>query len=62
VLKEFPCDVFLGAHGDYYGMATKSERLKTTKKNPFIDPEGCRTYVAEREKAFRKVLGEQSKK
>src|SRR4029079_7799977 len=41
VLKSLPCDIFLGAHGDYYGMLAKHERLAT---NPaaFIDPDGYR--------------------
>jgi glyoxylase-like metal-dependent hydrolase (beta-lactamase superfamily II) len=62
VLKALPCDVFLGAHGAYYGMEAKYERLKTDKQNPFIDPEGYRAYVEDREKAFRQVLLEQQKK
>ena len=28
VLKTLPCDVFLGAHGSYYGMIEKYERAK----------------------------------
>jgi metallo-beta-lactamase class B len=43
-------------------MVAKYEQLKTAKRNPFIDPEGYRAYVEERERAFRKVLAEQSKK
>ncbi len=38
VLKSLPCDVFLGAHGNYYGMLQKYERLgQSAGKNPFID-------------------------
>jgi glyoxylase-like metal-dependent hydrolase (beta-lactamase superfamily II) len=62
VLKALPCDVFLGAHGEYYGMIPKYDRLKATEKsdkNPFIDPDGYRTYVAQKEKAFRKTLAQQ---
>ena len=54
------CDIFLGAHGDYYGMLAKYERLKTDKsKNPFADPEGYRAYVELKEKAYRKTLADQ---
>jgi metallo-beta-lactamase class B len=53
VLKSLPCDVFLGAHGDYYGMADKFARMKEGAANPFVDPEGYKSYVAEREQAFR---------
>lgn len=61
VLKSLPCDVFLGAHGSYYGMEAKVAGLKPGKPNPFIDPEGYRSYVAERERAFRAELAKQSR-
>ena len=60
-LKSLPCDVFLGAHGDYYGLESKFTRLKGGGPNPFIDPQGYEAYVAEREEAFRKELKRQSK-
>lgn len=60
ILKSQPCDVFLGAHGAYYGMSAKYEAFKKgTDKNPFIDAAGYRAYVEEREKAFRDKLAEQ---
>jgi len=60
-LKSLPCDVFLGAHGSYYGMESKFARLKGGGPNPFIDPQGYKDYVTEREEAFRKELEKQSK-
>ena len=39
VLKSLPCDVFLGAHGGYFGLKAKYERLKTGDQDAFIDPE-----------------------
>jgi metallo-beta-lactamase class B len=59
VLKSLPCNVFLGAHGDYYGMEAKYARLKEGGENPFIDPDGYKKYVAEREQAFRTELAKQ---
>jgi metallo-beta-lactamase class B len=59
VLKKLPCDIFLGAHGDYYGMLAKHERLKGATVNPFIDPDGYRDYVSLKEKAFETKLKEQ---
>jgi metallo-beta-lactamase class B len=53
VLKSLPCDLFLGAHGAYFGMLAKIEKMKAGGLNPFIDPEGYRAYVAEREQTFR---------
>jgi metallo-beta-lactamase class B len=61
VLKSLPCDVFLGAHGDYYGLTAKYPRLGHGE-NPFVDPEGYKNYVAEREHAFREELKQQSEK
>jgi metallo-beta-lactamase class B len=56
VLKSLSCDVFLGAHGSYYNMEAKLARLKHGAANPFIDPNGYKAYIAEREQAFRKEL------
>jgi metallo-beta-lactamase class B len=58
-LKSLPCDVFLGAHGSYYGMVERHARLKKEKTNPFVNPQGYKNYVAEKERAFRKALAEQ---
>jgi metallo-beta-lactamase class B len=60
VLKSLPCDVFLGAHGNYYGMEAKFARRKEGEPNPFIDPEGYKSYVAEREETFRAELAKQT--
>jgi len=59
-LKSLPCDVFLGAHGGYFGMEAKFARIKQGAANPFVDPVGYKSYVAEREQAFRKELAKQS--
>jgi metallo-beta-lactamase class B len=60
VLKELPCDVFLGAHGSYYGMKAKYLRMKNGDRDVFIDPEGYKSYIAEREQAFEAELKKQS--
>jgi metallo-beta-lactamase class B len=60
VLKSLPCDVFLGAHGNYYGMEAKFAKMKEGGPNPFIDPDGYKSYVAEREQAFRAELAKQT--
>jgi metallo-beta-lactamase class B len=60
VLKSLPCDVFLGAHGAYYGMEAKYAKLKSGGPNPFVDPDGYKSYVAEREKTFRAELAKQT--
>jgi metallo-beta-lactamase class B len=58
-LKALHCDIFLGAHGGYYGMTDKYARLKAGDKRAFVDPAGYASYVAEREAAFRKELAKQ---
>jgi metallo-beta-lactamase class B len=59
VLKSLHTDVFLGAHGDYYDLPAKYAKLKPGAPNPFIDPDGYKAYVANREAAFRKELARQ---
>ena len=54
VLKSLPCDLFLGAHGAYFGMLAKYDKMKAGGANPFIDPDGYKAYVAEREATFEK--------
>jgi metallo-beta-lactamase class B len=60
VLKSLPCDVFLGAHGGYYEMEAKYAKLKDHGTNPYIDPQGYKDYVAEREQAFVSELQKQT--
>jgi metallo-beta-lactamase class B len=62
VWRALPCDVFLGAHGGYYGMAEKFARVKGGATNPFVDPEGYKSYIAERELAFRAEWKKQQEK
>ena len=60
LLKELPCDVFLGPHGGFYDLAGKFARMQAgPKENPFIDPAGCRQYVERGEAAFLKQLEEE---
>ena len=59
VLSSLPCDVFLGAHGSYYDMDEKVKKLRAGGRNPFIDPDGYRAFVKERENAFRTELAAQ---
>lgn len=62
VLKALPVDLFLGAHGGYYGMEAKFAKLSAKPTvNPFIDSAGYHAYVADREAAFRKELEKQKK-
>ena len=60
VLKNLPCDIFLGAHGIYFDLAEKYPRFKNGDKNVFVDPAGYKAYIADREQAFLAELKKQS--
>ena len=60
VWKALPCDIFLGAHGMYFDMLAKLDRIKAgAKEDVWIDPVGYKNAVAEREAAFEKELKRQ---
>ena len=59
VLSSLPVDFFLGAHGSYFDLDTKYARMKEGAVLPFIDPVGYKSYVTDREKAFRTELAKQ---
>ena len=62
VLKGLPCDVFLGAHGAYYGMVQRYALLKNGQADAFVNPGGYKEYVAQKERAYRRTLAEQEGK
>lgn len=59
VLESLPCDIFLGAHGAYFGLKAKYARWKNGDRDAFIDPAGYRAYIADRERAFEAELQRQ---
>ncbi|MBC8029776.1 MAG: subclass B3 metallo-beta-lactamase [Pyrinomonadaceae bacterium] len=60
VLKGLHCDIFLGAHGSYFGLEPKYSQRTRRGVAAFIDPKGYAKYVAEREQAFRRELAKQT--
>jgi len=57
IWKALPCDVFLGVHGSFYDMDAKRARQRAgAARNPFVDSEGYRRFVAEAETRFRDQL------
>ena len=60
VMKELPCDIFLGAHGSYFDLDAKYPKLNAGDATAFVDPAGYKAYIAERERAFRAALAKQS--
>jgi metallo-beta-lactamase class B len=59
VMTSLPCDIFLGAHGSYFDMETKYARLKERGVAAFVDPDGYRGFVAQKEQEFRAELARQ---
>jgi len=59
VLKSLPGDIFLGAHGNYFDLETKYARLQEGALAAFVDPEGYKKYVADKEQAFKTELAKQ---
>jgi metallo-beta-lactamase class B len=59
VLKLLPCDIFLGAHGSYFGLEEKYPLMKEGSANPFVDPGGYKKYIAQKEQDFRAELERQ---
>jgi metallo-beta-lactamase class B len=59
VLKSLPCDIFLGAHGGYFGLLEKYPLMQEGRVNAFVDPDGYKKYVAEKEQEFHSELEKQ---
>jgi len=60
VLDKLPCDVFLGAHGAYFGLTQKYARWKSGDHDAFIDSAGYKAFIADREHRFEAELARQS--
>lgn len=60
-LRRLPCDVFLGAHGEYFAMLEKlRRRTPATSVTVWIDPQGYQARILERERAFQAELARQT--
>jgi metallo-beta-lactamase class B len=58
-LRALPCDVFLGAHGQYFGMLTKRKHYRLEGPRVFIDPAGYQAFVVDAQQTFEKALRKQ---
>ena len=58
--KSLPCEVFLGSHGQFFGLPAKRAALDAGKLDAFVDPAGCKTFYAKAEDAFRTELKRQN--
>lgn len=59
-LRALPCDIFLGAHGGYFGLLEKLERMPREGSAVWVDPSGYRDAVDRIERAFRKEYARQA--
>jgi metallo-beta-lactamase class B len=59
VLKALPCEIFLGAHGGYFGLEEKYPLRKEGGANPFVDPDGYKRFITEKEQDFHDELAKQ---
>ncbi len=57
VLKSLPCDIFLGAHGQFFKMDEKYRQLGRGESNPFVDRQAYKAFVDVKEREFIKELG-----
>jgi metallo-beta-lactamase class B len=63
-LRALPCDIYLGSHAAFYGMAEKYAKLEKAAKgdpNPFVDPEGYQAYINQMEKTLDEKVAAQRK-
>ena len=62
-MRALPCDIFLAAHAEQFGMAAKLAALKAHPDgpNPFVDPAGYLEYLDESEAELNKKAAVQSR-
>jgi metallo-beta-lactamase class B len=58
--RALPCDVFLGAHSDFFDLDTKYDRWRGgARPNPFLDHAGYLALIDKYEKRFNDTVAEQ---
>jgi metallo-beta-lactamase class B len=59
-LKKLDVDVFLAAHGNFFDLEEKSEKIRREREpNPFVDPKKYKEFIERTEKQFRERLEKQ---
>jgi metallo-beta-lactamase class B len=56
VLKELQADIFLAQHPNMFQMEQKVARINAGGGNPFVDPQGYKTFVAASEQSYQAQL------
>lgn len=60
-MPEYPCDIFLGAHGMYFDLLAKLQRLPAEGKKVWLDPDGYQKLLEKTRQAFEAELARQSR-
>jgi metallo-beta-lactamase class B len=58
--KSQPCEVFIASHGQFFDLKAKKAALDAGKADAFVDPAGCKTFVAKAEAAFNAEFKKQN--
>jgi metallo-beta-lactamase class B len=58
-MRQYPCDIFLGAHASYFNMLAKIDRMPKDGAAVWIDPKGYQAKINDAERAFNAQLAEQ---
>ena len=61
VERKLPCDIFLGAHGNYFGMQEKLARLPKEGSSVWIDPQGYQQAIADAESRIQDRIAAERK-
>jgi metallo-beta-lactamase class B len=54
-----PCEVFLGSHGQFFGLPKKKAELDAGKADAFVDPAGCKAFFDRGYAGFQATLAKQ---
>jgi metallo-beta-lactamase class B len=58
--RKLDCQLFLGAHGAYFGLEAKRAAMRLDGTTPFVDPQGCRAFLDKAERAIGTEAAKQS--
>lgn len=59
IWQSTPCELFLASHASNFRMAAKRAAMQPDRKNPFVDPTGCKAYFARGKAAFEAEYAKQ---
>ncbi len=58
-MKSLHCDIFLGSHAGHFDLKKKYALLNHQNSNPFVDPDGYKKHVSQKEREFYVELQKQ---